>query len=86
MSLHAEAPTQWAPVTQALLNEQHPWLYEPMWIAMKDGRVLTGHYQWCQGRYPDQFVCDGAGNEWALDASHVMPLIKPAHPDLKAVA
>jgi hypothetical protein len=84
--MHSEAPTQWVPVTQALLNEQHPWLYETMWIAMKDGRVLTGHYEWRQGWNPDRFNTADGYDEWAFDASHVMPLMKPTHPDLKAGA
>jgi hypothetical protein len=75
-----QEPVAWVPVTETLLNEQHPWLYKTMWIAMKDGRVLTGRYEWRQGRNPDRFYPDGAGDEWAYDASHVMPLQAPAHP------
>jgi hypothetical protein len=73
-------PVAWVPVTETLLHEQHAWLYETMWIAMKDGRVLKGRYEWRQGRKPDRFYSDGAGDEWAYDASHVMPLQAPAHP------
>lgn len=74
---------QWVPVTRALLNGQHPWLYHPMWIAMKDGKVLQGHYKWRQGRYPDRFLTD-AGDEWAFDAAYVMPMVKPAPPTIEA--
>jgi hypothetical protein len=70
----------WVPITETLMNEQHPWLYKTMWITMKDGRVLTGRYEWRQGRNPDRFYPDGAGDEWAYDASHVIPLQAPAHP------
>jgi hypothetical protein len=73
-------PVAWVPVTETLLHEQHAWLYETMWIAMKDGRVLKGRYEWRQGRKPDRFYSDGAGDEWAYAASHVMPLQAPAHP------
>jgi hypothetical protein len=69
----------WVPVTKELLQAQHPWLYKPMWIAMKDGSILMGRYEWRQGRNPDRFLSDGV-DEWAYDASHVMPLLVPAHP------
>lgn len=70
----------WVPVTQALLNEQHDWLYRPMWIARKDGTVLTGHYEWRQGRNPDRFYTEAGGDEWAFDATHVMPIVPPTAP------
>lgn len=76
----------WVPVTEALLNEQHPWLYKTMWIAMKDGRVLKGRYEWRQGRNPDRLYSDGPGDEWAYDASYVMPLQAPAHPNTTQTA
>ena len=75
-----QEPVEWVPVTETLLHEQHSWLYKTMWIAMKDGRVLRGRYEWRQGRNPDRFYADGAGDEWAYDASHVMPSQAPAHP------
>lgn len=71
----------WVPVTEALLNAQEPWLYEPMWIALKGGRVVTGRYEWRQGRNPDRFYADGAGDYWAYDASHVAPFTAPASPE-----
>jgi len=70
----------WAPVTKELLNEQHPWLYQPMWIAMKDGTVTQGYYEWRQGRNPDRLRA-GMRDEWAFDAAYVMPIVKPTHPD-----
>ena len=80
---HAPQPAQpqpaWVPMTQALLSEQHPWLYRPMWIAM-DGVVLQGCYEWRQGRRPDRLLTD-AGDEWAFDAVYVMPIVQPTHPD-----
>lgn len=77
----AQQPAQpeWVPVTQELLNNQHPWLYEQLWIAMKDGTVLQGIYEWRKGRYPDRFLTD-VGFEWALDAAYVMPIVKPEPP------
>jgi hypothetical protein len=78
----AEQPAQrtWMPITKELLNEQHPWLYQPMWIAMKDGTVIQGYYEWRQGRNPDRFRT-GMRDEWAFDAAYVMPIVKPTHPD-----
>jgi hypothetical protein len=70
----------WVPVTEKLLQEQHGWLSQQMWIAMKDGSIFSGVYEWRQGRYPDRFLLDGCGDVWAFEASHVMPLIKPKHP------
>ena len=69
----------WVPVTQALLNEQQPWMYEPIWIALKNGKVVQGYYEWRQGQKPDRFITDN-GDEWALDADYVMPISKPAPP------
>ena len=73
---------RWEPVTQELLNQQHPWLYEPMWIAMKGGTVLQGIYEWRQGRNPDRFITDG-GDDWAFDAAYVMPIVQPKPPTAK---
>lgn len=70
---------EWIPVTQELLNAQHPWLYKPMWIAMKGGVVVQGYYEWRQGQKPDRFITD-LGNEWALNADYVMPIVKPEPP------
>ena len=74
---------EWVPVTQKLLNEQHPWLYQPMWIAMKGGVVVQGYYEWRQGRNPDRFITD-LGDEWAFNADFVMPITKPAPPAIEA--
>lgn len=71
---------RWVPVTQELLNNQHPWLYEPMWLATKGGTVLQGYYEWRQGWNPDRFVADGF-DHWAFDFAYVMPIVKPAPPD-----
>lgn len=75
--------TEWVPLTQKLLNEQHEWLYEPMWIAMKDGSVLQGYYEWRQGWNPDRLLADG-GDHWAFDAAYVMPIVKPTPPAIEA--
>lgn len=74
---------EWVPVTQSLLNEQHPWLYQPMWIAMKGGVVVQGYYAWRQGRNPDRFITD-LGDEWAFNADCVMPMVKPTPPTIEA--
>ena len=74
---------EWVPVTQSLLNEQHPWLYQPMWIAMKGGVVVQGYYEWRQGRNPDRFITD-LGDEWAFNADCVMPMVKPTPPTIEA--
>ena len=74
------AQRQWVPVTKELLSAQHPWLYESMWIAMKDGSVMTGHYAWMQGRYPDRFLVGDCASLWAFEATHVMPMNQPKHP------
>jgi hypothetical protein len=74
------AQRQWVPVTKELLSAQHPWLYESMWIAMKDGSVMTGHYAWMQGRYPDRFLVGDCASFWAFEATHVMPMNQPKHP------
>jgi hypothetical protein len=73
----APAPVQWVPVTEALFTSQADWLYEPMWIALKDGRVTTGVYEWRQGRGPDRLIGPEVGDEWAFNATHLMPLKKP---------
>jgi hypothetical protein len=72
---------RWEPVTQKLLNAQHSWLYKDMWIAMKDGGLMTGHYKWMQGRCPDRFIIGSNTNIWAFEATHVMPMNKPKHPN-----
>lgn len=72
--------TEWVPVTKELLAAQHPWLYEEMWLAMKDGSLMTGHYQWMQGRYPDRFIVGDCASLWAFEATHVMPMNRPEHP------
>jgi hypothetical protein len=82
-ALHGTIPAaqrQWVPVTKELLSAQHPWLYESMWIAMKDGSVMTGHYAWMQGRYPDRFLVGDCASLWAFEATHVMPMNQPKHP------
>ena len=71
----------WVPVTEALLNSQEPWLYEPMWIALKGGRVVVGRYEWRQGRNPDRFYSDGSGDHWAYEASHVAKFSVPKSPE-----
>ena len=70
----------WMPVTKELLNEHPAWLDQPMWIAMKDGTVTQGYYEWRQGRNPDRLRA-GMRDEWAFDAAYVMPIVKPTHPD-----
>ena len=74
---------KWVPVTQSLLNEQHPWLYQSMWIAMKGEVVVQGYYEWRQGRNPDRFITD-LGDEWAFNADFVMPITKPTPPAIEA--
>ena len=74
------AQRQWVPVTKELLSAQHPWLYESVWIAMKDGSVMSGHYAWMQGRYPDRFLVGDCASLWAFEATHVMPMNQPKHP------
>ena len=69
----------WVPVTQALLNAQHDWLYRPMWIALKSGVIAQGFYEWRQGGKPDRFITD-LGDEWAFNADYVMPITKPIPP------
>ena len=71
---------QWIEVTETLLNAQHHWLYEPMWIAMPNGHVTTGYYEWRQGRSPDRFITDDLGDIHAFSAAFVMPLAKPKAP------
>lgn len=74
----------WLPVTKELLAYQPPWIYKPMWIAMKHGeRLIQGYYEWQQGRYPDRFLTD-IGNVWAFDATHVMPIVQPEPPAIEA--
>ena len=74
---------EWVPVTEKLLNEQHPWLYQPMWIVMKGAVVVQGYYEWRQGRNPDRFITD-LGDEWAFNADFVMPITKPTPPASEA--
>ena len=69
--------SKWIPVTRELLDEQHEWLYKPMWIALEHGPVVTGKYEWWQGWHPDRFVSVECGDVWAFDASHVMEIIPP---------
>jgi hypothetical protein len=76
---------RWEPVTPKLLAAQHPWLYEQMWIALKDGSVVTGHYEWMQGRKPDRFWIAERAHVWAFEATHVMPMIKPQAPTIATI-
>ena len=79
------APTPaWVEVTPALLAEQHPWLYSPVWVALKSGRVCMATYEWRQGRNPDRLVGPDIGDEWAFNATHVMPVNPPAAPAIEA--
>ena len=80
----APAPEQWVPVTEALFTSQADWLYKPMWIALKGGRVTTGVYEWRQGRGPDRLIGPEVGDEWAFNATHLMPLKKPEPPAIAA--
>lgn len=75
------AEPKWIPVTQELLNEQHEWLHKPMWIALKNGPVIIGKYEWRQGWNPDRFVGEEYGDLWAFEASHVMELTPPTRPE-----
>jgi hypothetical protein len=78
--LRADAAPAWVAVTQELLNSQEPWLYSPMWIALKDGLVVTGYYEWQQGRCPDRLITNQRGNIAAFNATHVMPVLVPSTP------
>lgn len=71
---------QWVEVTETLLYAQHDWLYKPMWIAMPNGHVTTGYYEWRQGRNPNRFITDDLGDMHALQAAFVMPMTKPKAP------
>jgi hypothetical protein len=75
------AQRQWTPMSKELLTSQVHWLYKQMWIALKDGSVMTGVYDWRQGRYPDRLLLDGAGDVWAFEAEYVMPVVQPEHPN-----
>ena len=79
----APAPA-WVEVTPDLLAEQHPWLYSPMWVALKSGRVCMATYEWRQGRNPDRLVGPDIGDEWAFNATHVMPVNPPEAPAIAA--
>lgn len=74
-----DVPDGWVPVTQELLNAQPDWIYEPMWISLKNGPVVQGHYEWRQGHNPDR-IYTNCGEWWAFDAAFFMPLTVPAAP------
>lgn len=81
LKLQYESLTQdaWVPITEKLIDEKPDWLYNPMWLAEKGGRILQGRYEWRQGRFPDRFFTD-AGDFWVFEIAYVMPLVKPTHP------
>ena len=84
--LNAQAVPDWVPVTQQLFNSQEPWLYKTCWLAFPSGAVLTGVYEWRQGRNPDRFISNEIGDVWAFDVSHVMPVTPPPHPAMLSAA
>lgn len=71
----------WVPITKALLASQEPWLYEPCWLATKNGtHIDQGVYEWRQGQNPDRFRTPEGDDIWAFDVDYVMPARKPLPP------
>lgn len=73
---------EWVKVTEKMLARQPDWLYQPLWVC-SDGVVRSGEYEWRQGRNPDRFYCEGGWDIHALDNCYVMPLVKPAPPEIE---
>ena len=49
------------------------------WLALKDGRVTFGEYEWCQGWNPDGWNTP-EGRLGLGSITHCAPYRKPAHP------
>lgn len=69
---------QWVPITEELLSATD--YDQVLWIACKDGSVVSGKYKWRQGHNPDRFIETGCGDMWAYDATHIKLFLKPGHP------
>ena len=69
---------EWVPITAELLNATD--YDQVLWIACKDGSVVSGKYEWRQGHNPDRFIETGSGDMWAYDATHIKLFLKPTHP------
>lgn len=70
---------QWQAVTAKLMSsgEVPDGL---LWIALEDGRVVMGRYEWRQGRNPDRFKGDEVGDISVFDATHIMEVERPVAP------
>lgn len=71
---------EWVPVTQELINEQPDWIFEPVWMALKNGGVAIGRYGWAYGCNKDRLTATQRGYYFEYDATHVMPIKEPKHP------
>lgn len=74
----ALATPDWQEVTESLLSDLPR---DPMyWIALTNGTVTHGTYEWRQGRKPDRFILPGDGDIWAFEASHICKFSPPPPP------
>lgn len=73
-------PVAWAPIESVRLDE----LDGLQWLALTDGQVIAGKYEWRQGRNPDGFETVGAGRIGLAYVTHCMPYAAPQHPSVAA--
>lgn len=71
---------EWLEVTPELLSDM-PSCETKYWIALKDGSVEVGKYEWWQGREPDRFILNDRYDIWAYEASHIRLYNPPTHPN-----
>lgn len=75
-------PMTWELLTdERIKSEDFNGMY---WLALKNGTVTTGYYQWRQGHNPYGFNTEEQGRISASDVSHIAPLAEPAHPGITA--
>jgi len=70
---------QWEPLTEARVKSED--FEGTYWLALKDGTVTQGCYQWLQGWAPHGFNTVDRGRVSAEYVTHVMHYSEPAHPD-----
>lgn len=66
-------PVAWCPVAEADLHGES-------WLALADGSVLVGTYEWRQGRHPDGWNTATVGRIYLHEVTHCAPYKPPAHP------
>lgn len=61
------------------------WLHGPLWVALNNGQVYSGRYEWQSGRWPDRLiiVVNGQEDDLWFHADSIVALAAqsvPPHP------